>query len=93
MSDQPISSHSPIVKALSDEGIIPARCFNWTLTVKAGDVVRIRSEVYVTEAEFRRIADLVMAHRESCKQERIVHSDERDRDTIDASDITWKPSE
>lgn len=56
------SPSSPIVKELIAAGIIPENCVKWALDVSANSVVVIRSEVLVTEEQFRKIADALLAH-------------------------------
>lgn len=72
---------SSIVKELVASGIIPPACFRWSLISEAGGVIKIVSEVFITEQQFRDVADALMRNREEAREAAalIVYSNLRDK--------------
>ena len=56
--------HDPITQELISAGIIPERCVKWTITSSIHDTLRITAEVLVTDEEYRKIADALLANKE-----------------------------
>lgn len=52
---------SPIVKELLAAGIIPPNCRTFSFELKAGCLLRASYEVIITEEQFRKIADVLIA--------------------------------
>jgi hypothetical protein len=67
-----IPNNSPIVERLIETGIIPKLCAKFELTVSVNEPLRITSECFVTEAQFREIADALLENPEEAK--RIAHA-------------------
>jgi hypothetical protein len=68
MSKPFASSHSPIVKHLIEAGIIPALSTKFTLTANVNEPIRMTSECFVTEEQFREIAEALLKNPEEAKR-------------------------
>ncbi len=55
--------NSKIVAELIEAGIIPRHCSKWEMVADVKDAVRIRSEVFVTEEQYRQIADALLRNK------------------------------
>jgi len=68
------------VRKLVEEGVLPRGCFRFELIGDAGEVVKLVTHCYITEQQFRKIADAFMGSRERAREiaELIVYSYERD---------------
>jgi hypothetical protein len=68
------ASNSAIMRRLIDVGIVPqlATKFSLTLTANVNEPIRMTSECFVTEEQFREIADALIENPEEAK--RIAHT-------------------
>lgn len=53
---------NPIVKQLVEAGIVPPQCTKFELIFEVHRAVKVRTESFVTEEEFRRLADILAEH-------------------------------
>ena len=56
--------HNPIIKELMAAGIIPPQCYQWSIEAQAGGVMTMKIETFLTEEQFRKIADIFLAHKD-----------------------------
>jgi hypothetical protein len=63
-----VASRSPIVKRLIEAGIIPHLATKFSLTVDMNAPIRMTSECFVTEEQFREIADALLKNPEEAKR-------------------------
>lgn len=63
-----VASRSPIVKRLIEAGIIPHLATKFSLTVDMNAPIRMTSECFVTEEQFREIADALINNPEEAKR-------------------------
>lgn len=70
-------NNNPIVKELVDAGIIAPECRKWHLVAEVNSAVKVVSEVFVTEEQFRKIADALLANRKSLAEVTVHKSIER----------------
>jgi hypothetical protein len=66
------ANNSLIVKRLIEAGIVPQLCTKFSLTANIDELVHITSECFVTEEQFREIADALIENPEEAK--RIAHT-------------------
>lgn len=60
------------MKRMIDVGIVPQLCTKFSLTANVNEPIRMTSECFVTEAQFRLIADALVDNPEEAK--RIAHA-------------------
>lgn len=53
--------NNPFINRLMEAGIIPKNCRSFTLKAKAGDMIRIEYEVFVTDEQMRIICESMEA--------------------------------
>lgn len=58
------SSHSKIVKQLTELGLIPKNCTKFTITAEFSQPVRITSEMFAEEDDIRKVCDAIRDHPE-----------------------------
>jgi len=59
---------SRLIQELVAKGIIPARCTRWELVSDVEDVLRIRSEVLASRAEFETVAKLLLENEDEARR-------------------------
>jgi hypothetical protein len=64
-SDSPFAPPHPLVQRLIDAGIIPKQCHSWELRLNAGDVARLTMDIFITEADFQKVADALIESKEA----------------------------
>ena len=77
-----VSAHNPIIMELIEAGVIPKQCRKFTIEAKIGTPVVITSEVFVTEEQFRVIADSLKRHGKDAArlQANLIVFNRQDRD-------------
>lgn len=59
---------NPMIRELIEAGIIPKNCSKFSLIIDAASVVTVRSEVFIEEEDFRKIADALLRSDEEGRQ-------------------------
>jgi hypothetical protein len=85
-----IPNNSPIVKRLIETGILPKLCTKFSLTINVNEPLRMTSECFVTEEQFREIADALIENPEEAKRIAHTHCVES---AIDRRDAEYRPAE
>lgn len=56
------------IMALIKAGVIPHNCSNWEMRAPVDGVVTFHADVYATEEQFEKLADLLLADPAQCRE-------------------------